>query len=115
MQIKLYQCILLHANVCTHMLPTAMSVFIRASDPLADIRYTLDGSTPTLDSPKLTYDTPYIHIDTPFNYGRKRTMRAIAVVLEIDSLYSISAEITRTYYVEASDRSGRTSPSRPGR
>ena len=85
----------------------AMSVFVRASDPLADIRYTLDGSVPTLDSPIATYDTPYIHLNTPFGFGRTRIVRAIAVVLEVDSLYSISQEISNTYFVEATDRDGR--------
>ena len=85
----------------------ALSVFVRSSDPLADIRYTLDGSTPTMDSPLANYDAPYIHVDTPFGYGRIRVLRVIALVLEVDSLYTISKEITHTYFVEATDRPDR--------
>lgn len=86
---------------------TALSVFVRASDPKASIHYTLDGTAPTLDSPSATFDAPYIHIDTPFGADRRRVLRAIGVVLEVDSEYTISDEVQNHYYVEATDRPDR--------
>ena len=85
----------------------ALSVFVRASNPRATIHYTLDGTAPTLSSPSATYDAPYIHIDTPFGADRRRFLRVIAVVLEIDSEYTISEEVQNQYYVEATDRPDR--------
>ena len=86
---------------------SALGVFMRCTSPGARIFYTLDGTAPTRLSNFVTYDQPYVHINTPFRAGRHRILRAVATETWIDGFLYRSAEITRRYIVEASERPDR--------
>ena len=106
--------------------PTALGVYVEASNINAKIYYEIDGIirnfsisyalthslefvgtsagvTPTLDSPYATFDSPYIHIELPYAAHKNRTLTMIAVEpFEITFKRSIS--YTMHYVVESADR-----------
>ena len=59
--------------------PSAIGIYVSASNPDASVYYAVDGNLPTFDSPFCHTGSNYIQLNTPFGYGRLRNLTLIAI------------------------------------
>jgi len=97
--------------------PSALGVYVGASDPRAQIyyafeelnqysQYYLEPTYPFLAfSPYATFSSPYIQLDHPFGSTTKRYLTIVAVVVDGQTTYR-SQQYTLSYFVDAGTRKG---------